>query len=990
MTTERRRRWRGGRVALVVGLVVFVVLLLSLRGLARIYTDYLWYDSVGRTDVWTGVVGIRIGLALTFTAAFAVLLWVNLLVADRLAPEVRPLGPEEDLLIHYHRFVAPRVRSIRITVAVLLGLIVGLPASAHWNEWILFRNGVDFGIDDPLHGRDIGFYVFRLPFLSYALDWLFGAVVFVLVLTVIAHYLNGGIRVQTVEERATPLVKAHVSVLLGTLAVLKGVDYWFQRYELTGSSNGYVNGAGYTDVEARLPAMNLLALISLFAAALLVWNIRRRGWALPAVAVGLWAFVAVLIGAIYPAFVQWRTVSPAESDRERPFIERNIEATRAAYGLDAVVEEAFDYDEDITADELREHAEALRGIRLLDPVIVSESFDRLQRGRNFYRFVNRAGVDSLDVDRYEIDGELTSVVLGVRGLDVGEVTGWENQHVGFTHGYGLALATAQAVTASGAPSFSVGSLPVESSRFVEPITQPQVYVGENLTGYAIVGAERDEVDFPSEDQQTQLTRYEGADGVELDSFIDRAAIALRFGQFEPLLSDLITSRSRVIFNRDVDDRLREIAPFLTWDDPYPVVHEGRIVFIADGYTTTDRYPYSQAAPVSARTGTGIAPHNYIRNPVKAVVDSYDGTVTLYRMDVVDPIADAYGRAFPDLFVDVSELPAALGDHLRYGDALFRVQSSMWSRYHVDDPSRFHSGDSEWAVALDPGRTGESQAASTTGALPAATASSRAPRMDPLYGLFELPGSSDVEFATLRAFVAAASSGQSSSLDEMTGLIVGRSDADRYGQLVVYRMDAGDANIPSPTLADQQIRNEQDVSRLQTELGQRGSRVLFGEMQVVPINNSILFVRPMYVRAEGENAVPEVEYVIVALGAEVVLADDLESALEQLVGEPLDDIFASDADEGIDPVDPADPADPGETPPEDESVEELLARIIGLQADADQVLEDEGVEGLTRYVELQGEIRELVERAYELTGGTIVPPLAPPTTGPNGEDGPAEA
>ncbi len=990
MPRPRRRTFRGGRVAIAIGLAMLIVLILSLRGVARIYTDYLWFDSLGRGDVWTGVVGVRIGLAVVFSVFFALLLWVNLVVADRLGPDplTRTLGPEDELLAHYHRVIGPRIALVRTGIAALLGLIVGVPAANHWNEWILFRNAESFGIDDPLFHRDVGFYIFRLPFLSFVLDWAFGAVMFVLVLTAIAHYLNGGIRLQTPGERATPLVKVHVSVLLAALAVLKGIDYWFQRFELTTSTNGFVNGAGYTDVEARLPAINLLLAISLFSALLLVWNIRRRGWALPAVAVGLWAFVAILVGAIYPAFVQWRTVNPAESTREALYIERNIGATRAAFGLDTITSEQVTYDEDIDAAELRASATVLRNIRVLDPLITGEAFERLQRGRNVYRFLGNIGSDQLDVDRYTIDGELSSVVLGVRGLDVDNAEGWENKHVGFTHGYGIAVAPAQGTTASGAPLFIAGGLPLQSSEFPEPLDHPQIYVGENLEGYAIIGANREEVDYTSDDQQTELTTYEGEDGVRLDSFIRRASFALRFGQFEPLLSSFLTDNSRVIFNRDVSDRLETLAPFFQWGDPYPVVHDGRVVYIADGYTTTDDYPYAQQTSAAVRRGSGlVGPFNYVRNSVKAVVDAYDGTVTLYRTPSPDPIADAYERAFPDLFEPYADLPADLVAHLKYPDALFRVQTAVWSRYHVDESSRFHSGDNAWSLAQDPGREGDGSTTDTSATVAGVPAASNSlGPMDPVHGVYQLPGNDDAEFAALRAFVASASAtAGEGSLDELTAFMVGRSDGANYGTLVEYEMLAGQQfDIASPTLADQRIRNEQDVGRFQTELGQRGSEVRFGEMQLVPIGNSIVYVRPLFVRAEGANAVPELEAVIVALGADVVMADDLESGLEELIGAPLDDVFDTDlADIGTDGTggEIPDGTEGESTVPEVRDVSSLLAEALQLQAEADEALQLGGAGGLAQYAELQEQIRDLLEQAFEAAGGTLDEPAvsADPTS-----------
>ncbi len=988
MPRPRRRTFRGGRVALAVGLVMMIVLILSLRGVARIYTDYLWFDSLGRGDVWTGVVGVRIGLAVAFSVVFALLLWVNLVVADRLGPDplARTPGPEDELLAHYHRVVGPRIALVRAGIAAFLGLIVGVPAANHWNEWILFRHAESFGIDDPLFHRDIGFYVFRLPFLSFMLDWFFGAVMFVLVLTAIAHYLNGGIRLQTPGERADPAGQGARVGAAGRARTAEGPGLLvpaFRAHDLhpgfrqrcrvhrcRGSPAGHQPAPGHLAVlGAAAPVEHTAPRLGLAGGGGGVVGVRRHPGRrhLPGV----------------------RAVAHGESGRipTRGVVHRSQHRSdRVAFGLDSITTERVTYDEDIDAAELRASGTVLRNVRLLDPLITGEAFERLQRGRNVYRFLGNVGSDQLDVDRYMINGEVSSVVVGVRGLDVDNADGWENKHVGFTHGYGIAVAQAQGTTASGAPSFIAGGLPqLQSSDLPEALEFPQIYVGEDLEGYAIVGADRDEVDFTSDDQQTSLSRYRGADGVALDSFLRRASFALRFGQFEPLLSSFLTDESRVIYNRDVSDRLETLAPFFQWGDPYPVVHDGRVVYIADGYTTTDDYPYAQQASASVRRGSSlVGPFNYVRNSVKAVVDAYDGTVTLYRTPSPDPIADAYQRAFPDLFEPYSELPADLVAHLKYPDALFRVQTAVWSRYHVTESDRFHSGDNAWSLAQDPGREGDggngsSGAATAAGVVPAS--SSQDP-MDPVHGVYQLPGRDDAEFAALRAFVASASATASEgSLDELTAFMVGRSEGANYGTLVEYEMLAGQQfDIPSPTLADQRIRNEQDVGRFQTELGQRGSEIRFGEMQLVPIGNSILYVRPLFVRAEGENAVPELEAVIVALGADVVMADDLESGLEELVNASLDDVFSRElTDIGSGATDSGDSGDgaTGDEPETDEvvDVETLLAEVLRLQAEADEALQLGGVAGLAEFADLQEEIRGLLEQAYEAAGGTIVDPEA---------------
>ena len=890
---QRQRRSRGStKLRMVAGGVVsaLFVLMLSLRGLAGFWTDYLWFDALGHENVFVSVFGAQVALVVLFTLLFFGLLYGNLTVADRLAPPIRPPGPEEDLLRGYHLAVGHRRGLVRLVLSGLFALIAGLGVSGRWQEWLLFTNAVDFGVSDAQFGRDLGFYIFRLPFMSFVISWLFATLVVVLILTTIFHYINGGIRLQSVGERVQPQVKVHLSVLLGLIALVRAGDYWLARFELTTSNRGAVVGATYTDVNAQLPVINLLILISLFAVVLLLVNIRRRGWVLPALAVGLWAFVALVMGGIYPAVIQSLRVEPAESEKEAPYIARNIEATRMAFGLDTItVVQLSDFDNRIDASDLRSNRGTVRNIRILDPLIVQGTFDRLQGEREFYTFT-----DEMDTDRYTIGGETTQVLLGTRELEVNPNRSWENQHVAFTHGYGVAMAPVSRVKGSGDPDFLVGDLPVLIDPSVEvTLDRPQLYVGEGLDGYAVVGASRSEVDYTDENQETQAVRYAdigGEGGVGMGTLTRRAAFALRFGQLEPLISNFVTSDSRVFYVRDVRDRVEKLAPFLHFDaDPYPVLLDGRILYVVDGYTTTDRYPYSQFASsgeLPRASGLSRQRFNYLRNSVKATVDAFTGEVILYVVDEGDPLVAAYGQAFAGLFTPASEMPESLVAHLRYAEDLFRVQSEVWGRYHVEDTQNFYQRASEWAVSQDPGRTGEGAANLAVVDEAGFRIGTARMRMAPYRTMIALPDGDDAEFVIMRAFVPLD---EDDARKELAAYMVGRSDGDHYGELVVYRPPS--SNFDGPALAEERIRNDEAVASLQTLLSQRGSNVLFGELLLVPIENSILYVRPLYVQAEGDNTVPELERVIVAVGEKVVMANSLQEALEELTRASLVDLFA---------------------------------------------------------------------------------------------------
>jgi uncharacterized membrane protein (UPF0182 family) len=873
-------------------LLVGSILMLSLRGLAGFYTDYLWFDELGYGDVFRSVFFAQVVLVVLFTSLFFVICFVNLTVADRLAPAVRPPGPEEDLLARYHLAVGRRAWMVRACGSALLALFAGLGVSGRWQEWLLFTNGGDFGVEDAQFGKDVGFYVFKLPFTSFVVGWLFGTLMVTLVVTTVFHYLNGGIRLQTLGERVQPAVKAHLSVLLGLLAVVKAADYWLARYELTTSTRGAVHGATYTDVNAQLPAINLLILISLFAVLLLIVNIRRRGWVLPTLAVGLWAFVALVMGNIYPAVIQNFRVEPAESEKEAEFIGRNIEATRLAFGLDGVEVLQLDgMDNEITAEDLLSNPGTVRNIRVLDPLVVQGTFDRLQGEREFYRFSSE-----LDSDRYLVDGEPTQVMIGARELEPNVTRSWESQHVAFTHGYGVALAPVSRVRATGDPEFLIGDLPISIDPSIDVVLdRPQIYVGEDLDGYSIVGASRNEVDYTDENQETLEVRYAdigGGGGVSMGSFLRRAAFSLRFGQLEPMISNFVTGDSRVIYVRDVRERVEKLAPFLRFDaDPYPVLHEGRIVYVVDGYTTTNRFPNSQQASVGElSSNSGLRTRfNYVRNSVKAVVDAFDGGVTFYVADSDDPIIQVYESAFGSLFRPISEMPDELVGHLRYAEDLFRVQTEMWGAYHVEDTENFYQRASEWAVSQDPGRTGEGALNLVVVDKQGMRVGTRDMRMAPYRTMLDLPGGDETEFVIIRAYVPLD---EEDARKELAAYIVGRSDGDHYGELVLYRPPT--SNFDGPALSEERIRNDEEVATLQTLLSQRGSTVLFGELLLVPIENSVLYVRPLYVQAEGDNTVPELERVIVAVGEDVVMADSLQEALEQLTDADMSSLFGTAA------------------------------------------------------------------------------------------------
>lgn len=936
------------------------LLLTSLRGIAGFYTDYLWFDSLGFEEVFTGVLGAKIVLGAIFVAIAFVLVLVNLVIAGRLAPRYRPQGPEEEVLERYRDLFAGRATVLRILGSLALALFVGVGMSARWHDWVLFTNAQDFGVKDAQFKTEVGFYVFRLPFLTAVVDWAFAVFVLLVLVTVVAHYLNGGIRLQVSGQRVSPQVKAHISVLLGAIALIRMVGYWLERYELNFSTRGVVHGATYTDVKAELPALTLLSMISLAAFVLFIVNIRRRGWVLPVLAVSLWAFVALVIGGAYPAFIQRFQVEPSESSKEAPYIGNNIEATRAALGLDKVETRPFDPSGDLTAEDLTDNAETLRNVRLWDPGTMRTVYQQLQEVQNYYQ------ISDVDVDRYMVDGRPTQVLVGARQLKTEGVPqkSWEAQHLTFTHGYGAVAAPSNSNTANGRPNLLLQDIPLRSSDPVLNLEKPGVYVGEGLGGYVVVNTDRREIDFQDRKNETSFTRYDGADGVGIGSLLRKGAFALRFSDYRPLISGNLRDSSRILYIRDVRERVETLAPFLSVDaDPYPVIIDGRMVYVVDAYTTTGHYPSAQEANTDQLSSNSGLSHsfNYVRNSVKAVVDAYDGTVTMYVVDPTDPLIRAYQQAFPDMFTSGDKVPEALRAHFRYPDDLFRVQTNMWGRYHLTSPDDFYNQSSAWAVAQDPGTSGV--ASTTLQTIPGSggdqgrtIAVARQSRMEPYYLLTRLPDSDREEFVMLRPFVPVS---DDDSKRQLTAFMVAKSDPDEYGTLVSYALPT-DKRIDGPALVAATIQADKAVSELETLLGSRGagSAVRFGNLILVPIENSVLYVRPLFVEAESTN-LPLLRKVILSYKDRVVVDDTLQRALATLFGS------APDLGEGPGPAEPV-----TETPPPTEgSTPPPVTTDVGSLLEQAQKAFDEAQQALTTgdlalYQRKNEEARDLVRQAAD--------------------------
>ena len=875
---------RAGRARwwVVGGILVLVVVLASLRSLAGLYTDSLWYSSVGLHRVWSTLLAVKLGLFASFGAAFFVLLWVNLVLCDRLAAVGTGGSLRDDLVVRYQRSVRPYAGRVYAALAFAAALVAAATTIGQWNNWLLFTHATSFAQNDPVFGVNAGFFVFRLPFLQFLLDWVLASLVVVLALTALFHYLNGGIRSGGIPK-VRPVVKAHLSVLLALVALVKAAGYVLQRYSLDTSTNGYVEGAGYTDVHARLPALELLGIVSLFAAAVLLYNIRRQGWTLPVIAVGLWALVALVVGVIYPAVLQAVKVNPAQSQLEAKYIARNIAATRSAYGLGSVAASRYADATAIPPKTVQTDITTLSNIRVWDPIVLLRGFKSEQQISNYYTF------QSAQVERATTGDTGRPVIVGVREIDPTGISSqsWVNTHLQYTHGEGLVVADANTSTGTGSARFAVSGVPPKSTSGADKVSQPAVYFGLHDPGYVVVDTHQKELDFQKRTGAYNESHYRGKGGVKLTSVVSRAAFALRLGDFNLLLSKDITPSSRIMYVRNVRTMAEKAAPFLSFDSqPYAAVVNGRIDWVLNAYTTTADYPYSQSATSVDVPPGGSLPRsfNYIRNSVIVVVNAYSGKMTFYAMDD-DPILRAYESAFPKMFTPESAMPPALRMRLRYGSDLFALQAALYGRYHVTDPSRFYTAGDTWVVSPSAGIGSPTQTLPLTCAAAQGQLATRpCLPMTPVYQVMALPGEATQSLTIADVYVPAGGRNNSSASQPLKALLIGSSGPRHFGELRVYETPPG-TNKLSPIQADTEIERSAAVKRTLTPLNKGGSKVLLGTTLPVLVGQSVVYIRPVYVVSK-KFAQPQLKDVIAVLGKHVKIDPTLGATLNALLGTTL--------------------------------------------------------------------------------------------------------
>jgi uncharacterized membrane protein (UPF0182 family) len=874
-----RRFWFG--LAFAVLLVGF----LSLRNLAVLWTDQMWFSSVGLGKVFTTLLLVKVGLGLVFGAVFFFIMWGNLLLTDRFGARDLSFDPEDEIVRRFQNLVRPYAKRIYAAIALVMGLVAGLNATGQWQKYLLFANSQPFGVKDKLFHKDVSFYVFTLPFVSFVITWALVALVVALIVTTGFHYLNGGIRATRVTPRVAPRVKAHLSVIGAGIALMKAAGYVVGKWELVNSTNGYTNGAGYTDVHARMPALTILFYLSLAAALILLANVRMRGWSLPAVAVGLWLFVALVIGVLYPTILQALKVTPNQDTLEVPYIQRNIEATRTAYNLDQVNVHTFAGSTTISNATIKADTATLTNIRLWDPAadIALATVTRRQSIRSYYTF------STLSVDRYFVNGKLTPVLIGARQLNTANLPSqsWVNQHLQYTHGIGAAVVAANTVDANtGNPLFAISNVPPQSTSGMPVLTQPGIYFGISDPGWVVANTKQPELDYqvnsgPKAGVPVE-THYDRTGGVAVGSLFSRLAFAMRLGDFNFLISNQITGKSRVLFVRDVAQMAQKAAPFLSFDaHPYAVVANGAVNYVLDGYTTSDQYPYSQnASSLNVNFGGLPGSFNYVRNSVKVVVNAFTGAMTFYAVDPHDPVLQAYRAAFPTMFHPMSDLPAAILNHLRYPSDIFSVQADTLGRYHITTASAFYNASDRWEISPTTGEGTPSQSLNKTTVTDAAgnVTSSQLSAMSPVFQVGSLPQANHQQLLESIAFVPA---GNSQFVQGLTAFMVATSDPVDYGKLNVYVTPRG-TSVTGPVQADSEIQQNTKAAQTITLLDQHGSSVVLGNNLMVPLDQSVLYIRPLYVTSTS-NPLPQLRYVIAVFNQQVGIELTLAGALSDVLG-----------------------------------------------------------------------------------------------------------
>ena len=859
-------------LAVTAGILVALgALLLSLSGF---YIDWLWFKSVDFTSVWSTILSTKVQLFLITGLISSIVIMLNIYLAYKRRPFYVPTSIELNGVERIRAQIEPILRLVFGGLFLAITYFAGTSGALYWREWLLFKNSTSFGVKDPQFNLDISFFAFKLPLYQAMISWAISALVLATLASAFVHYMYGGIRTVGQGDRTTVAARVQLSILLGLIVLMKAVAYWFDRYALALKENKLITGATYTDVNATLPAKAILTGIALVCALLFFANIVRRSWLLPAAGTALMVVSSVLIAGIYPGAIQQFQVKPSESSKEAPYIQRNIDATRASYGLTDVDVQEYNAVVSPNAGQLAGDAATISNIRLMDPAVLSATFRQLQQIKPYYGFT-----ETLDIDRYTVNGTTRDAVVAVRELNIegNPSRNWINDHLVYTHGFGFVAAYGNAVDADGKPNFIVGDLPPTKGL---GDFEPRVYFGENSPEYSIIGGSKNnepvEFDYPDDSStngQKNVT-YTGTGGVPVGGVLNKLLFAIKYGEQRILLSSLINKDSKILFERNPRDRVAKVAPWLTLDgDPYPAVVDGKITWIIDGYTTSSGYPYAQGTSLSTSTQDALTSNsnsitaqqnqkvNYIRNSVKATVDAYNGTVTLYQWDEKDPVLKSWMKAFPKTVKPKSAISKDLNDHLRYPEDLFRVQRDILSSYHVKDAASFYGGQDFWRVPSDPSTFG-----GNAGVQP------------PYYLTLKLPNQKEPAFSLTTPFVPR---GVRENLTAFA--VVNSKPGPDFGKITVLQLPRSTA-ISGPSQIASNFEAKPEVANTLSLLRQGGSDVVLGNLLTLPVGGGLLYVQPVYVRATSNSAAyPLLQKVLVSFGDQIGFDSSLKGALDQVFG-----------------------------------------------------------------------------------------------------------
>lgn len=874
------------RGALTPTLIVVALVVVGFIFFANVWTDVLWYQQLGFFEVFLTENLARISI---FVTGFAIM-FAAVFYAIRIAYHARPVyAPDSEIRDNLNRYQAqlePVRRVVMIGLPVLFGLFAGSAASSQWQKVVLFFNQEPFGQNDPEFGLDIGFYLMTLPFLGFIVGFLISVAVVAGIAGILTHYLYGSIRIMERGIFTSRAAQIHLAVTGASFLILLGINFWLDRYAAVQNGGGRWAGALYTDVNAVIPTKAILAVAAILVAILFIVAAVIGRWRLPLIGTAMLVITSILAGGVYPWVIQQFQVRPSEQTLEKEFIERNIGLTRAAYGLDQVKVERYNATTNATTGALAKDAQTTANIRLLDPNLISDAFSQLEQYRPYYQFPK-----ALNVDRYEIDGKVQDTVIAVRELNPEGLSpdqqSWLNTHVVYTHGYGVVAAKGNKFTADGKPEFLQSGIPSTGVLGTDETYEPRIYFGEDSPEYSVVGApegatprEQDRPAGKDTGGETQYT-FTGNGGPNVGSFLNRVLYSIKFQSSDLLLSDGVNEASQILYERDPRDRVKKVAPYLTVDgNAYPAVVDGRVKWIVDGYTTSQYYPYSQQAQLSDATtdsqttaGRTVAlPNssvNYIRNSVKATVDAYDGSVTLYAWDDQDPLLKAWQKVFPNSLKPYSEMSADVMSHVRYPEDLFKVQRELLGRYHVTDPVSFYKNDDAWSVPNDP------------------TVSEEV-KQPPFYMSLQMPDQKKPAFQLTSSFIPQVVDGNARNV--LYGFLAADSDAggqkgvkaESYGKLRLLQVPP-EAQVPGPGQAQNKFNSDPTVSQALNLLRQGASDVLNGNLLTLPVGGGLLYVQPVYLRSTGETSYPTLQRVLVAFGDKIGFAATLDEALNQLFG-----------------------------------------------------------------------------------------------------------